>query len=81
MRGRSGQVLEACPVDPDSPSYRHIGFRSLYADHGFTNVGRAGPGRDGAWCAASSAAHRSPAAQHKEEGRAARGEPSDRRRS
>lgn len=44
-RAQGGTVLEAYPVDPESPSYRNMGFRSLYADHGFKEVGRAGSRR------------------------------------
>lgn len=44
-QANGGRVLEAYPVDPDSPSYRFMGFRSLYADHGFEQVGRAGSRR------------------------------------
>jgi GNAT superfamily N-acetyltransferase len=43
---RSGaKVVEAYPVDPDSPSYRFMGFRSLYEAAGFEEVGRAGERR------------------------------------
>lgn len=44
-RANGAQVLEAYPVDADSPSYRNMGFRQLYQDHGFTEVGRAGSRR------------------------------------
>ncbi len=44
-RARGATVVEAYPVDPDSPSYRFMGFRSLYLDAGFTEVGRAGSRR------------------------------------
>jgi len=35
-------VLEAYPVAPDSPSYRHMGFIPLFKDLGFEEVGKAG---------------------------------------
>ncbi|MDP3314893.1 MAG: GNAT family N-acetyltransferase [Devosia sp.] len=44
-RAHGARILEAYPVDPDSPSYRFMGFRSLYARQGFTPVGRAGSRR------------------------------------
>lgn len=44
-RAAGGRILEAYPVDPHSPSYRFMGFRALYAAHGFTPVGRAGSRR------------------------------------
>jgi GNAT superfamily N-acetyltransferase len=37
--------VEAYPVDPDSPSYRHMGFVPAYARQGFTEIGRAGTRR------------------------------------
>jgi GNAT superfamily N-acetyltransferase len=44
--GRNGAtVVEAYPVDPDSPSYRFMGFVSSFADAGFHEVGRAGTRR------------------------------------
>lgn len=42
---RGAKVIEAYPVDPDSPSYRFMGFVSMYAAAGFTEVGRAGTRR------------------------------------
>ena len=39
-RACGARVLEAYPVDPQSPSYRFMGFRPLYAQHGFREVGR-----------------------------------------
>jgi len=39
------EVVEAYPVDPDSPSYRFMGFRSMYLARGFEEVGRAGSRR------------------------------------
>ena len=38
-------TVEAYPVDPDSPSYRHMGFLPLYAGRDFTPVGRVGARR------------------------------------
>ena len=36
------RVVEAYPVDPDSPSYHFCGFVPVFAAHGFVKVGRAG---------------------------------------
>lgn len=44
-RKRGAKVLEAYPVDPDSPSYRFMGFVSLFRDSGFKMVGRTGSRR------------------------------------
>jgi len=38
-------VIEAYPVDPDSPSYRFMGFVDLFSRNGFEEVGRAGSRR------------------------------------
>lgn len=38
-------VLEAYPVDPDSPSYRFMGFVPMFEEAGFAPVGRAGSRR------------------------------------
>jgi hypothetical protein len=38
-------ILEAYPVDPDSPSYRHMGFVPAFAAHGFEEIGMAGSRR------------------------------------
>jgi hypothetical protein len=35
-------VIEAYPVDPDSPSYRFMGFVGVFAAAKFEEVGRAG---------------------------------------
>jgi predicted GNAT family acetyltransferase len=44
--GREGaDVVEAYPVDPDSPSYRFMGFVDMFSDQGFREVGRAGKRR------------------------------------
>jgi len=42
---RGATVVEAYPVDPDSPSYRFMGVRPLFLAEGFTEVGRAGSRR------------------------------------
>jgi GNAT superfamily N-acetyltransferase len=42
---RKATVLEAYPVAPDSPSYRHMGFIPLFKDLGFEEVGKAGTRR------------------------------------
>lgn len=39
------KVLEGYPVDPDSPSYRFMGFVELFKVRGFAEVGRAGSRR------------------------------------
>lgn len=44
-RAQDATVVEAYPVDPDSPSYRHMGFVPAFARAGFTEVGRAGTRR------------------------------------
>jgi GNAT superfamily N-acetyltransferase len=44
-RKRGGTVLEAYPVDPDSPSYRFMGFVPAFERLGFTAVGTAGSRR------------------------------------
>ena len=38
-------VIEGYPVDPDSPSYRFMGFRSTFLAAGFTETGTAGSRR------------------------------------
>jgi GNAT superfamily N-acetyltransferase len=38
-------VVEAYPVDPDSPSYRFMGFIQTFSAAGFHDVGRAGTRR------------------------------------
>ncbi|MEQ1768739.1 MAG: GNAT family N-acetyltransferase [Devosia sp.] len=42
---RGATVLEAYPVDPDSPSYRFMGFVPAYERLGFKTVGQAGSRR------------------------------------
>ncbi len=44
-RKHGATVLEAYPVDPASPSYRHMGFVPAFEKLGFTEVGRAGTRR------------------------------------
>lgn len=44
-RGQGAGSVEAYPVDPDSPSYRFMGFVDLFRRAGFTEVGRAGTRR------------------------------------
>jgi hypothetical protein len=44
-RRRGATVVEAYPVDPDSPSYRFMGFVSTFEAAGFREVGRAGARR------------------------------------
>lgn len=38
-------VVEAYPVDEESPSYRFMGFVPLFEEYGFVEVGRAGSRR------------------------------------
>lgn len=44
-RERGARAVEGYPVDPDSPSYRFMGFVPLFAERGFQAVGRAGSRR------------------------------------
>ncbi len=44
-RSRGAAILEAYPVEPDSPSYRFMGFVPVFAAAGFQEVGRAGKRR------------------------------------
>jgi GNAT superfamily N-acetyltransferase len=44
-RARGARVIEAYPVDPDSPSYRFMGFVPFFEVAGFREVGRAGSRR------------------------------------
>jgi len=41
-RTRGARVVEAYPVEPDSPSYRFMGFVPAFERAGFQDVGRAG---------------------------------------
>lgn len=42
---RGASLLEAYPVDPDSPSYRFMGFTTMFRSAGFVDVQRAGTRR------------------------------------
>jgi GNAT superfamily N-acetyltransferase len=42
---RRATIVEAYPVDEDSPSYRFMGFVSTFEERGFVEVGRAGSRR------------------------------------
>ena len=44
-RKRGARVVEAYPVDPDSPSYRFMGFVSNFKKAGFVETSRAGKRR------------------------------------
>ncbi|MEW6264495.1 MAG: GNAT family N-acetyltransferase [Thermodesulfobacteriota bacterium] len=44
-RSRGASVIEAYPVDPDSPSYRFMGFVPTFEKAGFREVGCAGTRR------------------------------------
>jgi GNAT superfamily N-acetyltransferase len=44
-RKRKADLLEAYPVDPDSPSYRHMGFVPAFAAAGFEAAGEVGSRR------------------------------------
>jgi GNAT superfamily N-acetyltransferase len=44
-RKKGATAVEAYPVDPDSPSYRHMGFVPAYARAGFEESGRVGTRR------------------------------------
>jgi GNAT superfamily N-acetyltransferase len=44
-RSRGATAIEAYPVDPDSPSYRFMGFVSSFEAAGFVEFGRAGSRR------------------------------------
>jgi len=44
-RSEGARFLEAYPFDPDSPSYRFMGFVDLFRRAGFSVVGRAGTRR------------------------------------
>lgn len=44
-RAEGATAVEAYPVDPDSPSYRHMGFIPAYEQAGFSEIGRAGTRR------------------------------------
>ena len=42
---RGAAAVEAYPVDPDSPSYRFMGFRDMFVRRGFRETGMAGSRR------------------------------------
>lgn len=44
-RARGARSIEAYPVDPDSPSYRFMGFVGTFDSMGFQRVGSEGPRR------------------------------------
>lgn len=44
-RRHGARVVEAYPVDPDSPSYRFMGFVDAFKKAGFVETGRAGKRR------------------------------------
>ena len=44
-KGKGAKIVEAYPVDPDSPSYRFMGFVSAFKAAGFQEVARAGSRR------------------------------------
>lgn len=44
-RKHGARVVEAYPVDPDSPSYRFMGFVDAFKKAGFKETGRAGARR------------------------------------
>jgi GNAT superfamily N-acetyltransferase len=44
-KSNGASAVEAYPVDPDSPSYRFMGFIPAFEKAGFTEVGRAGSRR------------------------------------
>ena len=44
-RANGATVVEAYPVDPDSPSYRFMGFVPVFEAAGFRETGRAGTRR------------------------------------
>ena len=39
-------MIEGYPVDPDSPSYRFMGVRSVFLAAGFEEIGRVGKRRN-----------------------------------
>jgi GNAT superfamily N-acetyltransferase len=41
-RKQGATIVEAYPVEPDAPSYRFMGFVPVFAEAGFTEIGRAG---------------------------------------
>jgi len=45
-KSNGAEYLEAYPVDPDSPSYRFMGFISIFEKAGFAYVKKAGTRRN-----------------------------------
>jgi predicted GNAT family acetyltransferase len=41
-RRQGAKIVEAYPVDPDAPSFRHMGFVAAFDRAGFTHVGLLG---------------------------------------
>jgi GNAT superfamily N-acetyltransferase len=44
-RDRGATILEAYPIEPDSPSYRHMGYVPMFEAAGFLHCGMAGTRR------------------------------------
>jgi GNAT superfamily N-acetyltransferase len=44
-REHGAKLVEAYPVEADSPSYRHMGFVSMFEEAGFREIGREGTRR------------------------------------
>jgi hypothetical protein len=44
-KDNNAKYVEAYPVDPDSPSYRFMGFKSMFANMGFELKHKAGQRR------------------------------------
>ncbi len=44
-RANGATVVEAYPVDPDSPSFRFMGFVPVFAEAGFRDLGMTGTRR------------------------------------
>lgn len=44
-RANGATVVESYPVDPDSPSYRHMGFVPVFVQAGFADLGMTGKRR------------------------------------
>ncbi|WMT87819.1 GNAT family N-acetyltransferase [Pelagibacterium sp. 26DY04] len=42
---KGARIIESYPVDPESPSYRFMGFVELFEKRGFAEIGRAGTRR------------------------------------
>jgi GNAT superfamily N-acetyltransferase len=45
-RDNGAKIIEAYPVDPESPSYRFSGFVGMFEERGFEKVGTAGSRRN-----------------------------------